>query len=122
MPRELTAYIMSKVDEVAVFCFQEIDEGAPKLLDNILSDEFSSYSASKVVDGELFSITTYVRRDIDVVKAQTILADEPNTGLALRCMLLDSDGREIVVTNVYGTPRPGHKLDTPQRILLSRAG
>lgn len=116
---DLLRYIRDKSQDVSVFCFQESYE-IRDVLEETLRGTFSGYHVSKPTTDEVFRVSTYVRKEITVEAKDALFETDPDMGVALRCTMRMADGTRFAVTNVYGVPQPGHKLDTPERLLLTR--
>lgn len=116
---DLLRYIRDKSQDVSVFCFQESYE-IRDVLEETLRGTFNGYHVSKPTTDEVFRVSTYVRKGIGVEAAETLFETNLDMGVALRCAVRMAGGVRVDVTNVYGVPQPGHKLDTPERLRLTR--
>lgn len=119
---KLLAYVMGKMYDVSVFCFQETANETRPLIDDILLDNFVGYHSEKPVKNDPYNaaVSLYVRRDIEVLNMLTICSEVEGVGVAKRGELVDSQGRQFAITSVYGHPRPNDKLDTPERMRFSK--
>ncbi len=122
LQQELRAYVAQHKATVSVFCFQETDTPTLAMLDALLKPGFTRYSMRRSIVGEAdeFYATTYVREDVTVTGTAELLCDIPHAGVGLVCELQVSPKHRLRVVNVHGQPRPGHKLDTPERIAQSK--
>jgi endonuclease/exonuclease/phosphatase family metal-dependent hydrolase len=120
---DLLAYITSKKDSVSAFCFQETDHATLQALDKLLGGEFARHHMHKnaASEAEQFYVATYIRHGIPVISMTNLLEDIPKAGAGLACELQLSSGKTLRLVNVHGQPRPGHKLDTPERIAQSQS-
>lgn len=116
----LLEYIRDEARDVSIFCFQESDDDIRHAIDHVLGEDFESYHAAKPVTGEVISLATYVRKGIVVEDVTTMFETGADIGMAMCCSLRVVDGARFVVTNVHGYMKPGHKLDTPERLRLTR--
>lgn len=115
---ELLTYISRHAPAIDVFCFQETDPAIRDPITEHLSDDFTPYHAVKQNDDTMYFVSTYIRKGLTVLEAQTPLETIKGAGSALSVTLLE-EGRSITVSNVHGAPYPGHKLDTPERLAQS---
>ena len=119
LQKELLAYIGHKLAHTDIFCFQEADPAIVEQLDELLIGEFSAYYAYKENDADDYHLATYVRRNLQVVRNREVLAGVGSVGLGLACTVRTSGDKELTITSVHGNSQPGHKLDTPDRLVQS---
>ncbi len=115
---ELLAYITRHIATTDIFCLQETDATIREKLIPLLADDFDLYHAAKQNDDALYLVATYVRKGVTVRAVETPLNEIPGAGIALSVTVQTQD-REVTVSNVHGAPYPGHKLDTPERLAQS---
>lgn len=120
---ELRAYVQHHLPTTSVFCFQEALDDDRSAYEDVLAESFTRYTTIKDLgDGIHYGNTTYVRSDIPVVDVGTIfedVLDRSGPGL-VTYVILEIDGEPLTVCNVHGAPFPGHKLDTPARLVQSK--
>lgn len=118
----LLDYIRGYLPEVSVFCFQETDGGILPFIDDMLRDDFNGYHALKPAEPNPFTLSTYIRKDIQVEEVDSLYEDnfESDVGLVMFFDLCTKDGARLNVANVYGAPYPGNKLDTSGRLKVTR--
>lgn len=120
MLSEISDYIESKKDSVSVFCFQEAGEEFRAAADQLLANDFTGYYSQKPSDdGSFYFMATYVRKGIVVDGIGDPLKETDGTGASLACSLQIAPDQRLLITSVHGAPRPGDKLDTPERIRQS---
>lgn len=115
---ELLAYITQHIATTDVFCFQETNAATRDILNGALLNDFIAHYAEKQNDDTTYHVSTYIKKPIAILRVETPLNEIAGTGIALSTTLY-RQGREVTVSNVHGAPYPGHKLDTPERLVQS---
>ena len=118
--KELREFIKEQRNSTDVFCFQEACDKAINCIED-LQNEYELYRATKVrAADEIYYMATYVKSPIKVISVNSILEDSPRSGIGLNTTFV-YNGKTYNICNVHGLPRPGHKLDTPERIYQFQA-
>jgi len=105
-----------------VFCLQEAydDEGGMKQLAIALLPDYQAIFTYKALeDKDDFPQATFVHPHLQVLGHQVLFPDNPNVGLGIATVVED-DGKQIAICNFHGRSKPGHKLDTPDRLAQSQ--
>lgn len=115
-------YIKSHRDSTAIFCLQEVEPPILAAISPLLQDShYLRYEEKPAFrPGVLYRQATFIRKDIDLESSETILTDNPSTGLATNYHLKTTDGVHLALTNFHGVSRPGDKLDNEARLEQSR--
>ncbi|MBC7564632.1 endonuclease/exonuclease/phosphatase family protein [Candidatus Saccharibacteria bacterium] len=123
MKSELRAYVEKHLHDTEVFCFQEAALEDRMAYEALLADNFMLHSAQRrQTGGGWYGNAIYARKGIAVLKNGSLFtagADGFDVGIAAFLTLQLSDV-ELTICNVHGVPRPGHKLDTPDRLYQSK--
>jgi len=120
----ISEFIAEQKKKTDIFCFQEAffsGTSFRRISDSLLSD-YTSIDAMKDTkeNNEYYGQVTYVTKKIKICESRILLHEEAQQGLAL-VVTIEYNNRRIHVTNMHGTPNPGTKKDTPQRIKQSEA-
>lgn len=121
--QELRAYIEKHIATTDIFCFQE----APKEDRVTYEDLFAEFEVHTAHKGDepsnRYGNTTYIRKSVEVKKTDTLFeVDKDGIKLGLTTVFtVEVQGKLLMFCNVHGIPIPGHKLDTPARLLQSQA-
>ena len=120
---ELRSYLGDHRDSMDVFCFQEAFETRDRVGAAVLTDFACVSARAKDVDHNgLIEQVTYVRRAFKLEKTAEIPGLEGNdSGVALYTRVRDPEGKVCNIINFYGLAYPVDKLDTPDRIRVSKA-
>lgn len=120
MKDDLKEYIQKHADSTDIFCLQETHAVTMPLYRELLAATHDEFFIHKPIANQPgFSLAIFVRKNITLLSHQSIMQSEMDCGLALYVHLRVHD-TDIHLCNVHGTPLPGDKLDTNQRILLSQ--
>lgn len=115
---ELRQYVQDTRQKTDVFCFQEAHVDDQSAYDDLLGDYAKYYNEKVQPDLEIANVI-YVRKDIEVIGSGTLIDEGSYIGFANYVVIKQGDS-ETSVCNVHGIPRPGHKLDTPERLEQSK--
>lgn len=120
MQASLVDYLAEQARDTDIFCFQEAAESMKRACAGVLSGykEISDYKY--ISEHEHFPQVIYVRKDIEVLSAGSLMHDDMDRGLAIY-VKVRVDGGEMYVCNVHGKSRPVEKLDDPGRLAFSHA-
>lgn len=123
MQSELHAYVEKHLHDTEVFCFQEAHGNDSVSYRDLLADEFTLHTAQRQqTGGGWYDNAMYVRKDITILDRGSLFTDNSDgfdVGIAAFMTLQLSDV-ELTICNVHGVPRPGYKLDTPDRLYQSK--
>lgn len=115
MKKEISGFISRMSIDTDIFCFQEADENMHRIADECLPDYESVRTAKVQPDGKIFWQETRIKKTSQILSAETILADDAYIGVGLKTMF--RKGNDIYcLINFHGCPRPGDKLDNPDRL------
>jgi len=114
----LRRYVQLNRQHVDVFCFQEAHTSDQGPYEDLLAD-YERYYGEKAQEDLLLANVIFVRKAIEVIESGTLLTEGSNIGFANYVVVKQGD-EELSICNVHGIPRPGHKLDTPERIEQSK--
>lgn len=118
---ELTAFIKQEAPTTDIFCFQEAELATRQYLQSMLP-EFAEYTATKGIGiGGDIELATYVRSTYAVTRTDALLQNVPDVGQALLTTIKNGD-KSITVVNIHGVAFViDTKLDTPSRLVQSKA-
>lgn len=114
----LREYFQSQLGSTAVFCLQEATAEDRLSYEDIFVD-YSPFYAEKLTELGRFGNIIYVHKSLDVLESGSFLEGSALTGLANYVKVKDGK-KEYYICNVHGVPRPGDKLDTPERLEQSQ--
>lgn len=115
---ELRQYFESQLGTTKVFCLQETALPGRQAYEDVFAD-YSPFYAEKISHLCHYGNTIYVHKSLKVIESGVLLQDIEHGGLANYVKVSDGDD-QYYICNVHGVPRPGHKLDTPERLEQSR--
>lgn len=117
---ELTYFIDQQKLTTDIFCFMEADATTREYLRKLLPS-YAEHAATKNVGKRgPIDVALYIKDSLEVVSTQTLLQDEPNTGLALLAYVKQGE-QTFAVVSVHGISFDGDtKLDTTSRLVQSR--
>ncbi len=118
---EMTAFLIEHTPTTDVFCFQEFYNDMPSIAETVLQEFKVAISVQKKSPQEnapLMSQGIFARTSIQLLATDQLLSEQDGTGFAAYA-LVEIDGKQFHICNVYGIPWPGTKLDTPERLKQS---
>jgi endonuclease/exonuclease/phosphatase (EEP) superfamily protein YafD len=118
MQDALAPFIKEQSADTDIFCFQEAFAPVKVICKNILA-EYREISANKTApNGDVFTQTTYLRKNIELIDYKALLQEQPVCGLAIYTHIRYHDV-DIHLCNIHGIPKPGDKLDNFGRLKQS---
>jgi endonuclease/exonuclease/phosphatase family metal-dependent hydrolase len=104
-----------------VLCLQEVYETSYNMQATCrrLLPEFQSTFAFKPIEGDDFAQATYVHPRIRVLNTQIVFPHDRSIGLGI-VTTVEHRGNPLHICNFHGRSKPGHKLDTPERLKQTR--
>lgn len=113
---ELAGFITQNSEATDIFCFQEVRRAQIPLYRRLLPGFQGIYAGKKYSPGIEFGLLTLVKESSAHIASKGKAMDrQKKLGIATRVDLINGHGN-LTVCNVHGHPRPGNKLDTPERI------
>jgi hypothetical protein len=101
-----------------IFCFQEFFEDMDKLYASILPN-FQPISVSKEINLDSYRQTTLINKGLKIKEWSVFFPKDPNKGLGIFTRI-EREGQNINIVNLHGQPKPGDKLDNPERLAQSQ--
>ena len=114
---KITEFIKGHSKDTDVFCFQEVYPEMRQLCQELLLD-YDEFFAYKQIEGDDFPQASYVRKKLRAFSS-AVLEGQANTGLGVN-IGINIKGKIIHICNFHGRYRPGHKLDTSERLGQSK--
>ncbi len=118
MRNELVPYIEQQATDTDIFCFQEATDAMKRSCAHALVNYQEISSFKYISDNDNFALSTFVKKDIELLSSGTLLADDMNVGSAVYAEVKYGNNR-ISICNVFGRARPSEKLDNPDRLQFS---
>lgn len=119
MKPELEEFIGTQAPTTDIFCFQEVGGSDLPFYLELLPDYKGVFANKSSLKNFCYGLAVFVRRDIEITDWKAFLMKNAWAGIALWTKLKSPEGNEFAVCNVHGNPFPGHKLDTPGRLVQS---
>ena len=115
-------FIASRAGKTDIFCLQEAYSGNGGMgqLAVALLPGYQPICVYKALDDkDDFPQATFVHRRLQEINHEVLFPNNPNVGLGI-ATVVEYGGNQIAVCNFHGRSKPGHKLDTPDRLAQSR--
>lgn len=120
--KELKDFILTHSKNTDIFCFQESnDKDSHLFCQDYLSKDYQFFFDKKRINPQdIFFQSTFIKKNISVLKTQTIGQGNLKIGLALLTQIKTDKDKILNVCNVHGYAWPGDKQDTPDRLYQSQ--
>ncbi len=103
----------------SIFCLQEVPDTEGATIDKLLSD-FTKIIVSKYVTGlGVYRLATYIKRNLKVKDTRILMQEYPLIPPAIYSEI-ECNNKSIHILNFHGNFIPGDKLDSPERLKVSR--
>lgn len=119
LKEEITTFTRQQAQYVDVFCFQETYKQIRTIAQEILSEYTEVYAEKYITDDDQFLQSIFVRNEYPIVDSGTIFAEDFSVGLGLWATIQSPQG-PLLICNYHGMSRPVDKLDTPERLSVSK--
>jgi len=117
--KPLTEFINEHKSSTDVFCFQESHDKINEICRLSLNDFVSTRTEKHNNNEEKFAQASYINNKIEVIATGSLLGDRNDLGLG-QFVKLKINNKLTNIGNIHGLPKPGHKLDTKERIDQSK--
>jgi endonuclease/exonuclease/phosphatase (EEP) superfamily protein YafD len=120
--KKLKDFIIENKNNTDIFCFQESSDEIPHLFcQDYLSDDYQFFSDQKrITPNDVFFQATFIKKNISVLKTQTIGQGNLKIGLTLLTQIKTNKNKILNICNVHGYPWPGDKQDNLDRLHQSQ--
>jgi len=118
LEEKIRSYLVKELTETEVFCLQEGDGPMKKIIQEVFSNYQISSAERDITDDSHLCPTNCFKNGIEVVVSKGIMENNFDLGFGLYSQI-KTEGGLINFANIHGLPRPGHKLDTPERLRQS---
>jgi len=118
LEEKIKNYLVEQTVETDVFCLQEGDGPMKKIIQEIFSSYQISLAERDITGDSHLCPTNCFKKGIEVVVSREMMEDNFNLGFGLYSQI-KTEGGLTNFANIHGLPRPGHKLDTPERLRQS---
>jgi len=102
-----------------IFAFQEVDQDCRDAVSVKLNSFNLHYSEKTGINNEQYFLGIWVNKKYKVISHNDVFGNEKTLPQAQH-LEVALDGKIINIINFHGLPKPGDKLDTPERIQASR--
>lgn len=114
----LTDFIKEHLQDTDVFCFQEAEDDAQALFQDLLSGYQEIHAAKVAITGDHFRQSTHVKKNIPILSTNVLFEGDAENGIALD-VEIPFKSASLHIRNAHGLSRPVDKLDNPQRLAQS---
>ncbi|PIV07801.1 hypothetical protein COS53_00480 [Candidatus Shapirobacteria bacterium CG03_land_8_20_14_0_80_35_14] len=116
---ETKKYIVDESRNTDVFCLQEYHGDFRHKCDGKLNKFQSVFSEKHLCDKKKFALANYLDNNLEIVCSGSIIGEKIGLGLGIYTKI-KVNNETITIGNIHGIPKPGHKLDTKERIYQSK--
>ncbi len=113
----ITAFLAPYAKTADILCLQEVYDTAYNMQEicRRLFPDYTATVAYKPIEGDDFAQATYVRPSVRVLSTQIVFPEDRSLGLGI-LTTIEHHGSPLHICNFHGRSKPGHKLDTPERL------
>jgi endonuclease/exonuclease/phosphatase family metal-dependent hydrolase len=115
-------FVKNQISTTDIFCFQELDDGEGnirQIIKTMLPQYEETFAVKKQSEKFNYSQGTFINPKLGVIDRKVIFPDKLGVGLGVLATV--QIGNEyLTVCNFHGTPSPGTKQDTEERLFQSR--
>jgi endonuclease/exonuclease/phosphatase family metal-dependent hydrolase len=113
-------FIIDQSKDTDIFCFQESYNDKLEIFCQKWLPNYQLFFDNKVMsDEDEFHQATFIKKNLQVIKTQTIGLDDIETGIGLYTQIKIGN-TTINICNVHGCAYPGDKQDNPKRLRQSQ--